>query len=86
MATKTGMSEGVNKTTFTPEQIDQIAKYLVLNQRRERENMIIPRSFSPTVIKSREEKAVEAVFESCSFKSVLSLVAGELTPFQGWLG
>ena len=65
---------------FTPQEIDQIAKYLVAHQRRQRENIIIPRTFTPTVMKSREEKTVEAIFESCPFKAVLSLVAGML----GW--
>ncbi|KAK7069350.1 Mitochondrial import inner membrane translocase subunit Tim22, partial [Halocaridina rubra] len=64
-----------NRWLFTAQEIDQIAKYLVCNQRRYRENMIIPRSFAPTVIKSNEEKRVEAIFESCPFKAVLSLLA-----------
>lgn len=76
MASEASMEGGDKKPLFTPQEIDQIAKFLVLNQRRERENMIIPRSFTPTVIKSKEEKMVEATFESCAFKSVLSLVAG----------
>lgn len=63
---------------FTPQEIDQIAKFIVGNQGRERENVIIPRSFTPTIIKSKEEKAVEAMFESCPFKAVLSLLAGEI--------
>lgn len=77
MASEASVDSGGKKPLFTPQEIDQIAKFLVLNQRRERENMIIPRSFTPTVIKSKEEKLVEATFESCPFKSVLSLVAGE---------
>lgn len=72
----TNVENEKKRALFTPEEIDQIAKYLVGNQRRERENIIIPRTFIPTVIKTREEKAVEAIFESCPFKSVLSLVAG----------
>ncbi|XP_042239003.1 mitochondrial import inner membrane translocase subunit Tim22-like [Homarus americanus] len=72
-----GVSDGGRRIPlFTPQEIDQIAKFLVGNQRRERENMIIPRSFTPTVIKSKEEKTVEATFESCPFKAVLSLLAG----------
>ncbi|XP_068208870.1 mitochondrial import inner membrane translocase subunit Tim22 [Palaemon carinicauda] len=61
---------------FTPQEIDQIAKYLIANPTRVRDNVIIPRTFVPTIMKTREEKAVEAVFESCPFKSVMSLVAG----------
>ncbi|XP_071522503.1 mitochondrial import inner membrane translocase subunit Tim22 isoform X2 [Panulirus ornatus] len=71
------LGDGVKRPTlFTAKEIDQIARFLVGNQRRERENLIIPRSFTPTVIKTREEKAVEATFESCPFKAVLSLLAG----------
>ncbi|XP_066987849.1 mitochondrial import inner membrane translocase subunit Tim22 [Macrobrachium rosenbergii] len=66
----------VRRTLFTPQEIDQIARYLVGNQTRVRENVIIPRTFVPTVIKTKEEKTVEAIFESCPFKAVLSLVAG----------
>ncbi|MPC39281.1 mitochondrial import inner membrane translocase subunit Tim22-like [Portunus trituberculatus] len=76
MASNVGVGDGTNKPLFTPQEIDQIAKYLIMNQRRQREKLILPRSFTQTVIKSREEKTVEAVFESCSFKAVLSLVAG----------
>ncbi|XP_045601204.1 mitochondrial import inner membrane translocase subunit Tim22 [Procambarus clarkii] len=69
-------NEVKNKLLFTPQEIDQIARFLVGNQRRERESLIIPRNFTPVVFKSREEKAVEAVFESCPFKAILSLFAG----------
>ncbi|KAK8732245.1 hypothetical protein OTU49_006993 [Cherax quadricarinatus] len=69
-------NKGKHGVLFTPQEIDQIARFLVANQRRERENLIIPRTFTPVVMKSREEKAVEAVFESCPFKAVLSLFAG----------
>ncbi|KAK8719312.1 hypothetical protein OTU49_014110 [Cherax quadricarinatus] len=69
-------NKGKHGVLFTPQEIDQIARFLVANQRRERENLIIPRTFTPVVMKSREEKAVEAVFESCPFKAILSLFAG----------
>lgn len=65
------------QTIFTPEEIDEVARFLVTNQRRERENIIIPRSFTPTVIKTYEEKRISAIFESCPFKAGLSCVAGE---------
>nr|XP_053628177.1 mitochondrial import inner membrane translocase subunit Tim22-like [Cherax quadricarinatus] len=70
------LNKGKHGVLFTPQEIDQIARFLVANQRRERENLIIPRTFTPVVMKSREEKAVEAVFESCPFKGILSLFAG----------
>ncbi|XP_034945742.1 mitochondrial import inner membrane translocase subunit Tim22 [Chelonus insularis] len=55
---------------------DQIAVYLIGNPHRFRNNIIIPAGVSPPKIKSNEEKAVEAVFESCVFKSLMSCVLG----------
>ena len=71
-------SENRQMTLFTPKEMDQIARYLVLNQRRQRENLIMPRTFTPIVMKNDNEKMVEAAFESCAFKSLLSCVAGML--------
>ena len=65
-----------NRVTFTPEEWDAIARYFVGNNTRTRENIIIPRSAGPVKIKTEEEKMVEAFFESCAFKSVLSCVLG----------
>ena len=53
-----------------------MARFLVLNQRRQRENIIIPRTFIPTVIRSNEEKMISGFFESCPFKAGLSCVGG----------
>lgn len=63
-------------TLFTPQQIDQIAKFLVTNQRRPRDEYINIKHFTPVAFKTKEEKMIGAAFESCAFKSMLSLVAG----------
>lgn len=39
--------------------------------------IIIPQSMGPVRIKSKEEKMIEAVQESCVFKSVLSCTLGK---------
>lgn len=64
------------RVTFTPEEWDSIARYLVGNNTRQRDNIIIPRVAGPVKIKAEEEKMVEAFFESCAFKSALSCVLG----------
>ena len=68
---------GQNHVKFTPQEIDSLAKYFVGNTYRYRENVVIPRTVGPIQIKSDQEKQVEAIFESCAFKSVLATVAGK---------
>ncbi|XP_073959451.1 mitochondrial import inner membrane translocase subunit Tim22-like [Choristoneura fumiferana] len=55
---------------------DSLAKYLVGNNYRYRENIIIPPFLGPIVIKTNEEKMIEAAVESCPFKSLTSCVVG----------
>ncbi|XP_076234740.1 mitochondrial import inner membrane translocase subunit Tim22 [Calliopsis andreniformis] len=57
---------------------DKIAIYLVGNQQRFRENIIIPRTVGPIQIKTNEEKRIERVMESCTFKSFCSCCIGYL--------
>ena len=56
---------------------DSLTKYLVGNNYRFRENIIIPRILGPVIIKTNEEKMIEATIESCPFKSVTSCVIGK---------
>jgi len=56
--------------------LDKIALFLVGNQQRFRENIIIPRMLGPVQIKTIEEKRIESVMESCAFKSIMSCVIG----------
>jgi len=63
---------------FTNEEWDRLAIYMIGNNTRYRENIIIPRMMGPVKIKTREEKMVEAAFESCAFKTVMSCVLGKL--------
>ncbi|KAJ8711471.1 hypothetical protein PYW07_008713 [Mythimna separata] len=55
---------------------DSLTRYLVGNNYRFRENIIIPRILGPVIIKTNEEKMIEATIESCPFKSVTSCVIG----------
>lgn len=70
--------EGDRRVFFTNEEWDGLALYLIGNNARYRENVIIPRIIGPVKIKTREEKMVEAAFESCAFKTLMSCVAGKL--------
>ncbi|CAK1541472.1 unnamed protein product [Leptosia nina] len=55
---------------------DSLAKYLIGNIYRYRENIIIPRVLGPVIIKTNEEKMIESTVESCPFKSLSSCVIG----------
>lgn len=55
---------------------DSLAKYLVGNNQRFRENILIPRILGPIIIKTNEEKMIEATVESCPFKSLTSCIIG----------
>jgi len=46
---------------------------------RPRENVILPRTFIPTVIKSEQEKQIMAVWDSCITKSIISGCAGKIS-------
>ncbi|RZC33472.1 Tim17 domain containing protein [Asbolus verrucosus] len=64
------------KRQLTPEEWTYLTHYFVGNNQRFRENIIIPKNLGPVQIKSNEEKMVEAFFESCPFKSLMSCVMG----------
>ncbi|XP_068086896.1 mitochondrial import inner membrane translocase subunit Tim22 [Anabrus simplex] len=61
---------------FTPDEWDHVVNYLVGNNYRYRENIVIPRVMGPVHIKTNEEKMVERFFESCPFKTGMSCVLG----------
>ncbi|CAH1382352.1 hypothetical protein MTP99_006318 [Tenebrio molitor] len=65
-----------NKRQLTPEEWSYLTQYFVGNNYRYRENIIIPKNLGPVRIKTNEEKMVEAFFESCPFKSLMSCVIG----------
>lgn len=65
------------KLYFTSEEFDKIAAYLVFKKDTKRDNIIIPRLLGQASLKTNEEKMVEAAFESCTFKSLMSCVIGE---------
>lgn len=62
---------------LTPEEWMDLVKHFIGNNYRYRENIIIPKTLGPVKIKTNEEKMVEAIFESCPFKSVMSCVIGK---------
>jgi len=70
--------ESDKRVFFTNEEWDRLALYMIGNNTRYRENIIIPRMMGPVKIKTREEKMIEAAMESCAFKTVTSCVLGKL--------
>jgi import inner membrane translocase subunit TIM22 len=78
------VSDGNVKTDLTvtgPTQLDEkefrdVLLALLSNDPKYRQSLIVPRTLGPVVIKTREEKLVEAGFDSCIFKAVMSCVLG----------
>ncbi|XP_060533806.1 mitochondrial import inner membrane translocase subunit Tim22 [Cylas formicarius] len=70
------MSDLPQKRPFTPEEWSYLTSYFVGNNYRYRDNIIIPKNLGPVQIKTNEEKMVEAFFESCPFKVIMSCVVG----------
>lgn len=61
---------------FTPQEFDQISKYLMLSQIRLYPNVIVPQTNGTARIQAREELMMQNVIESCPFKGVMSFVVG----------
>lgn len=60
---------------FSPEEFEKVARSLMF-QNKYRENIIIPKILGPVKIKTTAETRMEAAFESCAFKSLMSCVIG----------
>ncbi|XP_029041730.1 mitochondrial import inner membrane translocase subunit Tim22 [Osmia bicornis bicornis] len=69
-------SEANGEKILTNNELDSIPLYLIGTQQRFRENIIIPRTVGPVRFKTNEEKMIENVMESCTFKSIASCVIG----------
>ncbi|CAG7659273.1 unnamed protein product [Allacma fusca] len=65
-----------NTVSLPPEDVQEILKSLSSKDVRLNHQFVIPRSWGPIIQKTKEEKLVEGVFESCAFKSVMSCVVG----------
>lgn len=59
-------------------QINEVLKALCSNDPKYKTIVAIPRTHGPVAAKTREQKLVEAAFESCAFKTVMSCVLGKL--------
>ncbi|XP_075216620.1 mitochondrial import inner membrane translocase subunit Tim22 [Lycorma delicatula] len=68
--------ENVKPEFFNDNVLNELALFFIGNTYRYRENIVVPRSMGPVFIKTNEEKMVEAVFESCAFKTGMSCVLG----------
>ncbi|XP_076548439.1 mitochondrial import inner membrane translocase subunit Tim22 isoform X2 [Osmia lignaria lignaria] len=69
-------SEANGEKILTNNELDSIPLYLIGTQQRFRDNIIIPRTVGPVRFKTNEEKMIENVMESCTFKSIASCVIG----------
>lgn len=81
MADGSKLSSSENKVILTSDDFEKIAQSLIFTRDKYRENIIIPRLLGPVQIKTKEENAIETVFESCAFKSFMSCVIGEIQIF-----
>ncbi|KRT86157.1 hypothetical protein AMK59_1200 [Oryctes borbonicus] len=70
------MSDNEEKRRLSNEDWVNLTNFFLGNNTRYRENIVIPKNLGPVKLKSDEEKMVEAAFESCAFKSVMSCVIG----------
>ncbi|CAL7951598.1 unnamed protein product [Xylocopa violacea] len=72
----TSSSETSEKKIMSDLDLDKIGFYFIGTQQRFRENIIIPRTAGPIKLKTNEEKLIESIMESCTFKSIASGVIG----------
>lgn len=54
-----------------------ILRLLLIDKQRIRSNVLIPTGLVPQKIKTKEESMIEATFESCTFKTLMSCVLGK---------
>jgi import inner membrane translocase subunit TIM22 len=65
--------------SLNPKEFNQVLMALVTNDSRYQNLIQIPRHHGPIVNKQNEQKLIEASFESCVFKTVMSCVLGKQT-------
>jgi len=63
-------------TVLNEQDFAKIQLALLSNDPKYRTSVVIPRTLGPVKIKTREEKLVEAGFDSCAFKAIMSCVLG----------
>ena len=61
---------------FSPEEFEQVSKYLMGSQIRPYPNILVPQSAGPARIQPREELMMQTLMESCPFRGVMSFVIG----------
>lgn len=72
------ISNSEEKRKLSNEDWVNLTNFFVGNNTRYRENIVLPKNLGPIKLKSDEEKMVEAAFESCAFKSLMSCVIGKV--------
>ena len=71
--TKPLFSPGVS---FTPQEFEQVSKYLCGSLVRPYPNIMVPQSAGPCQLANPAETQMAAIFESCPFRGVMSFFAG----------
>jgi len=61
---------------FSPEEFEQVSKYLMGSQIRPYPNILVPQSAGPAKVQAREELMMQSLMESCPFRGVMSFVVG----------
>jgi len=69
-----------NKILLSENQCKSVFLSVLDPETRIRAGLVVPKAFGAGGLKSREEKWIEATFESCIFKTMLSCVMGKFTP------
>uniref|UniRef100_A0A0A9YT28 Mitochondrial import inner membrane translocase subunit TIM22 n=1 Tax=Lygus hesperus TaxID=30085 RepID=A0A0A9YT28_LYGHE len=70
------MASETNSNTMDNDLAFVFLQRYFMDPNRPRDNIVIPSVIGKSPIKTREEKMVEAAFESCAFKTLFSCVAG----------
>ena len=69
-------SNSSKEIVFTPDEFEQVSKYLMGSQIRPYPNILVPQSAGPARIQAREELMMQNIMESCPFRGVMSFVVG----------
>jgi len=69
-------SQVPSPTVLNDKDFHDILMALLSNDPKYKQSLVVPRTLGPIAMKTREEKLVEAGFDSCAFKAVMSCVLG----------
>lgn len=72
-------TESGKGVVLSGEQMQDVMRRLINpDQRKYMGQILIPSTYGPVVIKTRDERLIDAFFESCAFKCIMSGVLGKI--------